>query len=817
MAIAGSDEILRKISSQIDSQFPGFIREEGPQFVSFMKAYFEYMEQSGNAIDATRSIRDNIDIDRTVDSFVEYFRKEFMISIPKTTLADKRLLTKHIKEFYRTKGSQESYRFLFRALYGQEIDFYYPGDDILRASDGRWVRETLLRVAAPFSVNPNMFDGKRIRGIRSGATAFVQNIISTEASGIVVYDLYVDNVSGVFIDGERVVDVENTNNYVTVNSSAGSITEISVLDGGAFHNLNDIIEISGAGSTENATGAVSEVTNKSAVTLKLVKGGSGYTKENTRLVVTGGNGKNFSVKIQSWTKEAIAGGASINTDLIAPMKNVPINAARFFAEKGQNTSPISTKLTGTVKLSLSSNTVVGQGTNFTSQLSVGSIVRVKGSANTLRVHSISSAQTFISAQRPLVNITIGANAYIGLAGANAYTRLSSALTFSTTEFYSVNAITLINPGYGYTTLPTIKITDSFMTGLNISDGYGGVYGNNAVVIANNTPGTIAKVRIVSKGSNFNKYDPAQLFNLSQSNAAFTESQSGSRVSGAANTKYLIRKKTYSGAALAKPSGFIQLPGRYIDTKGFLSWNNKLQDNFYYQEFSYVIRVNEVITKYRNIIKSLLHPAGTALFGDYVVRSSIALPFVAVDETPSIARGIIRESISADAQHSAITTFATANFSESVTVLSNQDGTFNANTARTESVTANQTAQGQRFTLMSGVYAKVLYANNVIQSYSALSIQSYSAITVGTFDGTPRLVIGTLGSPKFANGAIKANTGSISVAGPGSNLYIVTVPGTPNSSSIMYQVNSIFSNTTFTLRTNYTPTTANARIWYSTGP
>ena len=114
MAISGSNELLTKISSQIETQFPGFVREEGPQFVAFLKAYFEYIEQDGNAVKQTRSIQNNIDIDRTVDSFVEYFRKEFMISIPSSVLADKRLLVKHIREFYRSRGSQESYRFLFR-------------------------------------------------------------------------------------------------------------------------------------------------------------------------------------------------------------------------------------------------------------------------------------------------------------------------------------------------------------------------------------------------------------------------------------------------------------------------------------------------------------------------------------------------------------------------------------------------------------------------------------------------------------------------------------------------------------------------------
>jgi hypothetical protein len=118
--IVGSEEVLKTISSQIESQFPGFIREEGPQFVAFLKAYFEYMEQEGNPVHSIRSIRENQDIDKTVDSFIEYFRKEFMVNIPSSVLADKRLLAKHIREFYRSRGSQESYRFLFRALFGKE-------------------------------------------------------------------------------------------------------------------------------------------------------------------------------------------------------------------------------------------------------------------------------------------------------------------------------------------------------------------------------------------------------------------------------------------------------------------------------------------------------------------------------------------------------------------------------------------------------------------------------------------------------------------------------------------------------------------------
>ena len=75
MSISGAEETFKKISPLIESQFPAFIREDGPRFVSFLKAYYEYLEQTGKAGDATRSLIDYQDIDRTLDSFVQYFQR----------------------------------------------------------------------------------------------------------------------------------------------------------------------------------------------------------------------------------------------------------------------------------------------------------------------------------------------------------------------------------------------------------------------------------------------------------------------------------------------------------------------------------------------------------------------------------------------------------------------------------------------------------------------------------------------------------------------------------------------------------------------
>jgi len=64
-----------------------------------------------------------------------------------------------------------------------------------------------------------------------------------------------------------------------------------------------------------------------------------------------------------------------------------------------------------------------------------------------------------------------------------------------------------------------------------------------------------------------------------------------------------------------PDGVVAAPGRWSGTDGFLSWNKYIQDNWYYQEFSYVIRSDISIDYYKKIIEENVHPAGFKFFGE----------------------------------------------------------------------------------------------------------------------------------------------------------------------------------------------------------
>lgn len=65
-------------------------------------------------------------------------------------------------------------------------------------------------------------------------------------------------------------------------------------------------------------------------------------------------------------------------------------------------------------------------------------------------------------------------------------------------------------------------------------------------------------------------------------------------------------------------------GYWIDSGGFLSSDRKLQDNNYYQDFSYVVRSDVPIQAYREVLKKLVHPVGLKLFAEFSFRSTVDL-------------------------------------------------------------------------------------------------------------------------------------------------------------------------------------------------
>lgn len=71
-------------------------------------------------------------------------------------------------------------------------------------------------------------------------------------------------------------------------------------------------------------------------------------------------------------------------------------------------------------------------------------------------------------------------------------------------------------------------------------------------------------------------------------------------------------------------------GKYKDDRGKLSDVNRLQDNYKYQSFSYIIKSTISQNQWVKQFKELMHPAGMEVFGDLIITNNVNFsPFIEI--------------------------------------------------------------------------------------------------------------------------------------------------------------------------------------------
>jgi hypothetical protein len=140
-----------KVSLLINRQVPEFVRDEYPLFITFLEAYYEYLEtKQGTQINDLTSVSKNLrnlsDVDDSIEDFEQQFFNSFATYLPKDVTVDKAFLIKNVLPIYLSKGSEGSFKLLFRMLFSEELELIYPKNNILRASDGKWTVDNIFRI-----------------------------------------------------------------------------------------------------------------------------------------------------------------------------------------------------------------------------------------------------------------------------------------------------------------------------------------------------------------------------------------------------------------------------------------------------------------------------------------------------------------------------------------------------------------------------------------------------------------------------------------------------------------------------------------------
>lgn len=208
-----------KVSSIVSRQLPEFIRADHPRFVTLLEKYYEYMEQQDKALYSTRKIPDYMDVDHTRADLLKYFKTKVIPSFPDTTELSKEKIIKAARSFYAKKGTPEGFKFLFRILYAQEIDVYFPKEDILKASDGKWQQPQALRISVANTATA-------ISG--GNVNVFISRANTVNANGINLVEAGITSNSYIRIANEqrKVLTVNSAGDYVTVDVPFPGIGQI---------------------------------------------------------------------------------------------------------------------------------------------------------------------------------------------------------------------------------------------------------------------------------------------------------------------------------------------------------------------------------------------------------------------------------------------------------------------------------------------------------------------------------------------------------------------------------------------------------------
>lgn len=601
-----------KTSHLISTQVPEFVRDDHETFVKFLEEYYKFLEQETGLLNVTKNHLNNIDIDLSNNLYLEKLYDNFISLLPKNILADKTLILKHVKDFYRSRGSEKSVRFLMRILLNKEVEFYYPKRDVLRTSDGKWYVQRSIRVGdiavnnTSNSLAYNNFVNKRVVGKSTGASAIVEYIDSYYDNGQLVRELQLSNEYKSFTDGETVecfFEEEGETKYLSANLFSGVVVSVSLANGGFGYVEGASVPVEGGGGS-GAQVIIASTSKGSLSSIGIQSAGAGF-RANDNILVTGGGGSGATAIVQQvdLSEKYHPNTYSIIASQIYLEANTNINNTRYSNLVSTIINPFLYPIANSMKYWTYSNCgplqsciVVTVGSNYTSQpkLTVQSNteIRLLGILGRMEIvnggtnYQVGDTLNFIN---PRGCYGVGAAANVTEVDVNG----------SITEVKWQEMMGHVKGGAGYhpSYLPTVTVNSA--NGTNASIVVKCLLGEGDSLITSSGPsGQILELKLISGGSG---YTTAPTINLANMQAG----------SGGIATASIV-------------SGAFTYPGRFLNDDGFLSSYNFLQDRDYYQNYSYVIRVNDSVNKYRKAIKDLVHPAGTKLFGDYLLTDANAI-------------------------------------------------------------------------------------------------------------------------------------------------------------------------------------------------
>ncbi len=268
--------ITEKLSTLVASQLPEFIQSDFTTFKTFLEAYYEFLEQDQNAQELLQNSRSYSDIDRTINSFIEYFLKQYSNDIPRDVLYNKKALIKNIQDLYVNKGNEKSYKLLFRILFNKDVEIFYPSTQVLKVSDGKWIQRnsffmrTLVGNGTAI-INKNVI----VESSTSKYPVLIKNrrtAASSLGTSPFIHEYFFDNSKNIPIEVGNIIEYEGFKGEVV-----GTPVSATITSPGTGFKVGDILPLT-SGQGISAKLKVTKVNNTGGiVNVQFIDFGIGYT------------------------------------------------------------------------------------------------------------------------------------------------------------------------------------------------------------------------------------------------------------------------------------------------------------------------------------------------------------------------------------------------------------------------------------------------------------------------------------------------------------------------------------------------------------
>lgn len=233
-----------------------------------------------------------------------------------------------------------------------------------------------------------------------------------------------------------------------------------------------------------------------------------------------------------------------------------------------------------------------------------------GAGATFQIGNLSNTTSITTSNdiiQPYAAVALNASSYGFPAdpSANVSSSLETAWNIKTIEVGTIETLSAVNPGAGYTGAVTVKVYNPVTASLHVINESDGIYGGeNANITGQASHGDGAIVSVTMKQSGFGYVAGEHLALESASNP-------GQFANGIAQIGSVGTTK-----------------GSWRDTGSFLDSDKYIQDSYYYQDYSYEVRSALSKDVYGGVLKNITHVAGTQMFGKVQQLQPVVLGYTA---------------------------------------------------------------------------------------------------------------------------------------------------------------------------------------------